>query len=104
MEAVLRGLPEVKEVAVVPVPDDRVGEEIKAYIQLQPGLGRDALSPERVFAHCKANLASFKIPRDLAFADTFPMTDSDRVEKKKLIAGVPDLTRDSYDRVDNVWR
>ncbi|MHB1218383.1 MAG: class I adenylate-forming enzyme family protein [Alphaproteobacteria bacterium] len=104
VEAVLRGLPQVKEAAVVPVPDDRVGEEIKAYLQLQPGLGRDALPPQRVIEHCKANLASFKIPRYIAFAETFPMTDSDRVEKKKLIAGVPDLTRDSYDRVDNIWR
>lgn len=104
VEAVLRGLPEVKEVAVVPVPDDRVGEEIKAYIQLQPGLAREALPPERVIAHCKANLASFKIPRYIAFADAFPMTDSDRVEKKKLVAGIPDLTRDSYDRVEGIWR
>ncbi|MCX7355211.1 MAG: class I adenylate-forming enzyme family protein [Alphaproteobacteria bacterium] len=104
VEAVLRGLPQVKEAAVVPVPDERVGEEIKAYLQLQPGLGRDDLPPQRVIEHCKANLASFKIPRYIAFAETFPMTDSDRVEKKKLIAGVPDLTRDSYDRVDNIWR
>lgn len=104
VEAVLRGLPQVKEAAVVPVPDERVGEEIKAYLQLQPGLGRGDLPPERVIEHCKANLASFKIPRYIAFAETFPMTDSDRVEKKKLIAGVPDLTHDSYDRVDNIWR
>ncbi len=104
VEAVLRGLPQVKEAAVVPVPDERVGEEIKAYLQLQPGLQHADLPPEQVIAHCKANLASFKIPRYIAFADTFPMTDSDRVEKKKLIAGVPDLTRDSYDRVDNIWR
>lgn len=104
VEAVLRGLPQVKEAAVVPVPDERVGEEIKAYLQLQPGLGRDDLPPQRVIEHCKANLASFKIPRYIAFAETFPMTDSDRVEKKKLVAGVPDLTHDSYDRVDNIWR
>ncbi|MGE0096520.1 MAG: class I adenylate-forming enzyme family protein [Alphaproteobacteria bacterium] len=104
VEAVLRGLPQVKEAAVVPVPDERVGEEIKAYLQLQPGLKHADLSPEQVVAHCKANLASFKIPRYIAFAETFPMTDSDRVEKKKLIAGVSDLTRDSYDRIDNIWR
>lgn len=104
VEAVLRGIPQVKEVAVVPVPDERVGEEVKAYIQLQPGLSRNDLPAERVIEHCKSNLATFKIPRYIAYADSFPMTDSDRVEKKKLVAGVSDLRLDSYDRVDNVWR
>ena len=60
VEAVLRSHPKVIEVAVVPVPDELRGEEVKAYIQLKPG--ERTLPPEEIIAFCRANLAAFKIP------------------------------------------
>jgi crotonobetaine/carnitine-CoA ligase len=104
VEAVLRTMPEVKEAAVVPVPDPVRGEEVKAYIQLQDGVSRSDVPPERILAHCEAGLARFKIPRYIAYRDSFSYTASDRVEKKKLTDDVADLRADSYDRVDKVWR
>lgn len=104
VEEVLRGLAEIKEVAAVPVPDDRVGEEVKVYVRLKDGLTRNELPPERIIRYCEGRLAPFKIPRYVAYCEDFPMTDSDRVEKKKLVAGVSDLRLDSYDRVDGIWR
>lgn len=104
VEEVLRGLPQVREVAAVPVPDDRVGEEVKVYIQLQDGLGKDDLAPQQILAFCRERLAPFKIPRYIAYCDSFEKTDSDRVEKKKLVAGASDLRLDSYDRIDDLWR
>ncbi|MFO0996001.1 MAG: class I adenylate-forming enzyme family protein [Alphaproteobacteria bacterium] len=104
VEAVLRTMPEIKEAAVVPVPDSVRGEEVKAYIQLQDGIKRSDVPPERILAHCEAGLARFKIPRYIAYRDSFSYTASDRVEKKKLTEGIADLRADSYDRVDKVWR
>ena len=104
VEAVLRMLPEVQDAAVVPVPDDYRGEEVKAYLALMPGRSRDDLAPDRVFAHCASHLAPFKVPRYVAYRESFPRTESGRVEKKKLIAETADLRLDSYDRHDKLWR
>jgi acyl-CoA synthetase (AMP-forming)/AMP-acid ligase II len=103
VEEVIRGMPVVDEVAVVPVPDPVVGEEVKAYVKLKAGADPAAATPDAILAFCKERLAPFKLPRFVAFRDSFPMTDSSRVEKKKLIAEDPDLRRGSYDRVEGRW-
>lgn len=104
VEAVLRGIPEVQDAAVVPVPDDYRGEEVKAYVSLMPGLSRDDLPPARILAHCEAHLAKFKVPRYIEYRDAFPRTESGRVQKKKLIAEKPDLRTGAYDRQEGTWR
>lgn len=104
VEAVLRSHPDIKEAAVVPVPDEYRGEEVKAYIQLAPGKTRAEVPPEAIHGHCRGTLASFKIPRYIAYRDAFPYGPAGRVEKHKLIAETDDLRRDSYDRVDDLWR
>ena len=104
VEAVLRTHPRVREAAVVAVPDGYRGEEVKAYVQLMPGLVRHDVPPEAIFNHCRANLASFKVPRYLEYRDGFAYGPADRVEKHRLVAESDDLRRHSYDRVDGVWR
>jgi len=104
VESALRAIPGIAEVAVVGVPDERVGEEVKVYLQLAEGVTRQEMTPERFLEAARAELAPFKLPRYVAYVDGFPKTESDRVEKKKLTAGVGDLTAGSFDRVDGVWR
>jgi acyl-CoA synthetase (AMP-forming)/AMP-acid ligase II len=104
VEEVLRAMPEIKDVAAVPVPDPLRGEEVKAYVQLLPGLRPTDVPPERIFAHCKRQLASFKIPRYLEYRDVFSYGPADRVEKQQLIAEKADLRQGSYDRVSGTWR
>ncbi len=103
VEAVLRTLPQIKDVAVVPVPDDYRGEEIKAYLQPADGLDPSLISLDDVFRHCESHLAAFKIPRYIEFRDAFELTDSQRVKKKLLILEKPDLRVGSYDRMDKQW-
>ena len=67
VEAVLRSNPKVLEVAVVPVPDDLRGEEVKVYIQLNKGEFPKFWPPEAIVEFCKANLAAFKIPRFIEY-------------------------------------
>jgi len=104
VETVLREMDQIEEAAVVPVPDEVKGEEIKAYILLRPGVASGSVSPQQVLRHCAGRLASFKIPRYVAFVDAFPMTVSDRVEKKVLVAGIADLRAGSYDADEDRWR
>jgi long-chain acyl-CoA synthetase len=104
VEAVLRTLPQIAEAAAVPVPDDMRKEEVKVYLVLQPGLSRDDATPAAVIAHCERNLAKFKVPRYVAYVDALPKTASGKIAKHVLTKDVADLRKDSFDRVDAVWR
>ena len=99
VEAVLRAHPGVLEVAVIPVPDPLRGEEVKACLQLDPGLDREDLPPEAVVAYCQERLAAFKVPRYIAYRDRdFERGPSMKVLKQPLIAEQEDLTRQCWDR------
>ena len=104
VEGVLRAVPGVLEAAVVPVPDELRGEEVKAYLLLDPEKTHAEVPPEAVLTHCERNLARFKIPRYLEYCGEFPRTPSLKIKKSALLAARADLREGSYDRVDGVWR
>jgi len=104
LEAVLNALPEVLESAVIPVPDDLRGEEVKACIVLKEG---SAPSPELLdglISHCQRHLAPFKVQRYFSFHDGFPRTASMKIAKQPLRGEGSDPRRGSFDRVLNRWR
>lgn len=70
--------PKVAEVQVVGVPDDRMGEELCAWIRLKPGEGATA---EDILAFCRGQIAHYKIPRHIRFVEEFPMTVTGKVQK-----------------------
>jgi crotonobetaine/carnitine-CoA ligase len=99
VEAVLRSNSKVLEVAVVPVPDELRGEEVKAYIQLNTGETQQSLPPDAIIDFCRANLAAFKIPRFIEYRlSDFERTPSMRVHKQTLLKEKPDLRVGSWDR------
>lgn len=105
VEAILASLPGIAEAAVVPVPDEMRGEEVKAYVVLQQGFTRQTLPPERIVAHCAANLASFKIPRYFEYRDVpLPRTASEKISKPTLVQEKTDLRAGTWDRVESRWR
>ncbi|MGE0799713.1 MAG: class I adenylate-forming enzyme family protein [Lautropia sp.] len=104
VESVLKDMPEIFDAAVIPVPDERRKEEVKACVILQPGLTRADVPPEAIIAHAARQLAPFKVPRYIEYRDEFPRTPSNKVRKPALLAEKPDLRADSWDRVDGVWR
>ncbi|MBL8670370.1 MAG: AMP-binding protein, partial [Alphaproteobacteria bacterium] len=104
VEAVALLLPEVKEAAVVPVPDKDRGEEVKIFLALQEGVPADEATIARVAAHCRANLASYKVPRYYAFLPELPRTASNKIEKGKLKTLHPEPRQGAYDTVDRLWR
>ncbi len=71
IEEVLVAHPGVAEAQVIGVPSIKYGEEVMAWIRLAPGCSVDEPT---LSAHCRSQLASYKVPRYWQFTDTFPMT------------------------------
>lgn len=72
--------PDVLEVAVVPIPDEKWGEVPKAFVV--PKEGRNP-TPEDIISFCKENLARFKAPKAVEFG-TLPKTATGKIQKYKL--------------------
>lgn len=99
VEAVLRDIPQVKDAAVIPVPDDIRGEEVKAYLLLVDGFTPADLPPEAVVEYCQARLSSYKVPRFIEYRTTdFARTPSTRVLKTALKKEKTDLRVGAWDR------
>jgi fatty-acyl-CoA synthase len=72
--------PAVQAAAVVAKLDDKWGETPCAFIELKPG---KAATADELLAHCRANLAAFKVPKHVVFAE-LPKTSTGKVQKFKL--------------------
>jgi fatty-acyl-CoA synthase len=72
--------PAVLAAAVVAKHDDKWGETPCAFIELKPG--KEATAAELI-AHCRANLAAFKVPKHVVFAE-LPKTSTGKIQKFKL--------------------
>ncbi|WP_423605624.1 AMP-binding protein [Sphingomonas sp. MS122] len=70
--------PAVEDVAVVGVPDARMGEELCAWVRLRTGAEADA---EAIRAFCREQIAHFKVPRYVRVVDSFPTTVTGKVQK-----------------------
>ena len=81
IERVLGEHPAVAQVAVVGVPDDRLGEVPGAYVVLAPGA---ALDEAELLAWANERLANYKVPRHTWFVDALPLTAVDKVDKQAL--------------------
>jgi fatty-acyl-CoA synthase len=86
VEDVLSAQPEVAQVAVVGVPDDRWGESVKAVIMLRPDVeGNDALS-EKLMTAVKDAKGSVQTPKSIDYVDAIPLTAIGKPDKKTLKA------------------
>ncbi|MBS1902888.1 MAG: benzoate-CoA ligase family protein [Bacteroidetes bacterium] len=81
LEAVINEHEAVKESAVVPKPDELRGQIVKAYCVLVPGTtGNDTLVKD-IQDFVKRELAPYKYPREIAFIDALPRTDTGKVQR-----------------------
>ncbi len=74
--------PDIADVAVIGVPDERYGEEIMAWIRLRPGAA--PLDAEAIREFCRGRIAHQKIPRYVRLADEFPMTVTGKIRKVEM--------------------
>jgi fatty-acyl-CoA synthase len=70
--------PKVQAVQVFGVPDQRLGEEVCAFVILKPG---QAASADEIRTFCQGRIAHFKIPRHVRFVAEFPMTATGKAQK-----------------------
>jgi len=83
VESALMAHPAILECAVIGVPHDRWGEEIKAMVVLREGM---TAKPHELLAVARGKIAPFKIPKTVDFVDALPRTPSGKVQKAKLRA------------------
>jgi acyl-CoA synthetase (AMP-forming)/AMP-acid ligase II len=81
VEAVIRGVAGVAEVAVVGVPDPRLGERVKAWVAPQAGA---AVSPAEILAACRARLAGYKVPDAIEVIAALPKGPTGKIARKDL--------------------
>ena len=68
-------------VAVIGIPDPKMGEEIKAYVVLEDGA---TVTPSELITWTKDHIAAYKYPRQLEIIDALPMSATGKILKKEL--------------------
>lgn len=88
VENVLSSHPDVLEVAVIGVPDEKLGERGKVFIVLKQ---EKSVNPEEIIKFCKERMAIFKVPEIVEIVEDIPKTSMGKVNKRKLkeMAGTP---------------
>ena len=85
VEDALYSLDGVAEAAVVGVPDDVLGQAIKAVVTVREGA---QLTERDVQRHCLANLEDFMVPKFIEFRDSLPKTSTGKISKRELAVSV----------------
>jgi len=81
VERAIYGHPEVLEVAVIGVPDDKWGEAAKAIVVARPGAKPD---PQEILAFARERIAAYKLPKSITFINSLPRNASGKVLKREL--------------------
>ena len=82
VEEVLMTHPDVSLAAVVGVPHESLGEEVKAFVILNP----DAkTTPEELVEWSRQEMAAYKYPREVVIVDSLPMTATGKILKRELV-------------------
>jgi 2-aminobenzoate-CoA ligase len=84
VEAALLSHPDVKECAVIGVPDDERGQIVQAHVVLKDGATASAECIKRLQDHVKATIAPFKYPRSVKFIDALPKTQTGKIQRFRL--------------------
>lgn len=81
VESVLYRHPAVGEAAVIGIPHEKWGEAGRAYIVLNKG---KTANSDQLIEHCKANLARYKVPKEIVFVDSLPKSPAGKIIKREL--------------------
>ena len=82
IEEFLYGHPDIDDVQVIGVPDEKYGEELMAWVRLRADA--EPLTIEALREFCQGKLAHYKIPRYVHLVDEFPMTVTGKIRKIEM--------------------
>jgi long-chain acyl-CoA synthetase len=83
VENILCELPGVLEAAVVGVPDETLGQAVKAFIVAMPGR---SFTEKDILKYCSSTMEVFMVPKHIEFMDSLPKTANGKVDKRQLQA------------------
>lgn len=81
VEEVLFTHPKVKDAVVIGLPQEFMGEKIKAYVILKEGM---SATPDEIIQYCREQLSKFKVPKEVEFRDQLPKTLVGKVLRRVL--------------------
>ncbi len=84
VEAALLSHPDVKECAVIGVPDEERGQIVEAHVVLKDGCPANSDTVRRLQEHVKATIAPYKYPRSVKFTDALPKTQTGKIQRFRL--------------------
>ncbi|HWP25124.1 MAG TPA: AMP-binding protein [Xanthobacteraceae bacterium] len=87
VEAALLSHPDVKECAVIGVPDEERGQIVEAHVVLKDGCPANSDTVRRLQEHVKATIAPYKYPRSVKFTDALPKTQTGKIQRFRLRPG-----------------
>jgi len=86
VEAAILAHAEVKECAVIGIPDVERGQIVEAHVVLMEGVAPDEATRRRLQDHVKATIAPFKYPRSVKFTQALPKTSTGKIQRFRLKA------------------
>lgn len=87
VENLLSGHAKVADVAVIGIPNEDFGEEVKAVVQLIDSIEQSSAIADELIAYCKERISGVKCPRSVDFIDELPRYPNGKLYKKKIRDG-----------------
>ena len=76
--------PKVMDVAVIGVPNEEMGEEVKAVVQVLEGITRDDELAQELLEYAREHIAHYKCPRSVDFMDELPRLPTGKLYKRLI--------------------